>query len=106
MRNILRSGSVNPCEYTLARVNQSADFKSSGLRNRPEPTEFVSLRPAVLRGPARPDLLRDETLSEILAATARRSPQQPALIWGERVVSRSEERRVGKECRSRWSPYH
>ena len=23
-----------------------------------------------------------------------------------RVVKRSEERRVGKECRSRWSPYH
>ena len=23
-----------------------------------------------------------------------------------RVRSRSEERRVGKECRSRWSPYH
>src|SRR2546430_15723555 len=22
------------------------------------------------------------------------------------MVSRSEERRVGKECRSRWSPYH
>src|SRR3712207_4189632 len=22
------------------------------------------------------------------------------------VVDRSEERRVGKECRSRWSPYH
>ena len=21
-------------------------------------------------------------------------------------ISRSEERRVGKECRSRWSPYH
>ena len=25
---------------------------------------------------------------------------------GERLVLRSEERRVGKECRSRWSPYH
>ena len=24
----------------------------------------------------------------------------------EREISRSEERRVGKECRSRWSPYH
>ena len=24
--------------------------------------------------------------------------------WGRNV--RSEERRVGKECRSRWSPYH
>src|SRR5256885_9062380 len=27
-----------------------------------------------------------------------------ALAW--RAVNRSEERRVGKECRSRWSPYH
>src|SRR5690348_17694232 len=24
----------------------------------------------------------------------------------QRAVDRSEERRVGKECRSRWSPYH
>src|SRR5882724_12122257 len=24
----------------------------------------------------------------------------------DRFVNRSEERRVGKECRSRWSPYH
>ena len=24
----------------------------------------------------------------------------------EITISRSEERRVGKECRSRWSPYH
>ena len=32
------------------------------------------------------------------------------LIWGSYTAStmevRSEERRVGKECRSRWSPYH
>ena len=25
---------------------------------------------------------------------------------GEETKQRSEERRVGKECRSRWSPYH
>ena len=24
----------------------------------------------------------------------------------KKVAERSEERRVGKECRSRWSPYH
>src|SRR5260370_23477986 len=24
----------------------------------------------------------------------------------QREIARSEERRVGKECRSRWSPYH
>ena len=28
------------------------------------------------------------------------------LEWGTCKMSRSEERRVGKECRSRWSPYH
>src|ERR1039458_10879289 len=27
-------------------------------------------------------------------------------IWLKAMVRRSEERRVGKECRSRWSPYH
>src|SRR3712207_32817 len=28
------------------------------------------------------------------------------LVWDSLVWLRSEERRVGKECRSRWSPYH
>ena len=27
-------------------------------------------------------------------------------VYADRSFSRSEERRVGKECRSRWSPYH
>ena len=27
-------------------------------------------------------------------------------VTRDRLRSRSEERRVGKECRSRWSPYH
>ena len=29
-----------------------------------------------------------------------------APIETEKAAERSEERRVGKECRSRWSPYH
>src|SRR3989454_6837626 len=29
-----------------------------------------------------------------------------ARVDARRVLVRSEERRVGKECRSRWSPYH
>ena len=28
------------------------------------------------------------------------------VFWNEVIKWRSEERRVGKECRSRWSPYH
>ena len=27
-------------------------------------------------------------------------------VYVKEVLRRSEERRVGKECRSRWSPYH
>ena len=27
-------------------------------------------------------------------------------VFGVLELTRSEERRVGKECRSRWSPYH
>ena len=27
-------------------------------------------------------------------------------VYLPRLPGRSEERRVGKECRSRWSPYH
>src|SRR2546430_2395866 len=30
----------------------------------------------------------------------------PSLVDGLEHLLRSEERRVGKECRSRWSPYH
>nr|WP_256624972.1 hypothetical protein [Enterococcus faecium] len=37
--------------------------------------------------------------------------QLPVANWVENITewfttTRSEERRVGKECRSRWSPYH
>ena len=28
------------------------------------------------------------------------------VFLGLSILVRSEERRVGKECRSRWSPYH
>src|SRR5690349_24809603 len=30
----------------------------------------------------------------------------PAARAGQRCACRSEERRVGKECRSRWAPFH
>src|SRR2546430_8684062 len=30
----------------------------------------------------------------------------PSAVEGYKHLTRSEERRVGKECRSRWSPYH
>ena len=37
---------------------------------------------------------------------ARHNQVRQAGAWVFRRAARSEERRVGKECRSRWSPYH
>ena len=35
------------------------------------------------------------------------SPETTKLVYTvKEIAQRSEERRVGKECRSRWSPYH
>ena len=47
--------------------------------------------------------IRKMTKSELLIAVdwAKQEGWNPGLY-----DARSEERRVGKECRSRWSPYH
>ena len=44
----------------------------------------------------------------LLEDLAERTADDPLHAFFCRVlhVTRSEERRVGKECRSRWSPYH
>lgn len=49
----------------------------------------------ILRGPSRPDLLRTETLADLLRATATRLPGKTALIWQERYVSYGELLRLG-----------
>ena len=44
------------------------------------------------------------TMVQMVPAMAEET--QEFVIDEDGVSSRSEERRVGKECRSRWSPYH
>src|SRR2546425_13306941 len=51
----------------------------------------------------------EQQMADLLVSGRLRGiPHQVLLGEGElwSVLSRSEERRVGKECRSRWSPYH
>src|SRR2546422_7233593 len=54
----------------------------------------------------------DRVLSIALSRWLIRTPITPNVITAASLVvglvgaTRSEERRVGKECRSRWSPYH
>ena len=42
----------------------------------------------------------------VLALYVHRQLMLENPILNLKIFSRSEERRVGKECRSRWSPYH
>src|SRR3712207_9502947 len=43
-------------------------------------------------------------IRQLINASREYSHNFPVIKMGRRA--RSEERRVGKECRSRWSPYH
>ena len=47
---------------------------------------------------------RDELISSMLSDTGELD--YIVNVGASRQGCRSEERRVGKECRSRWSPYH
>src|SRR2546422_8956319 len=49
---------------------------------------------------------RRRTSRAVLPAHGRRRVYLGAGLMGSLILLRSEERRVGKECRSRWSPYH
>ena len=61
-----------------------------------------------------PDILGDNYLRRTIqmpddyegkvVCTLVKKPQLPEAK--QAILYRSEERRVGKECRSRWSPYH
>ena len=47
-----------------------------------------------------------QTVSKIVFKPVRKNRNLIAVNDFNQFRSRSEERRVGKECRSRWSPYH
>ena len=52
------------------------------------------------------EVLKDPETSRKLILPTSRDDVRVILVRASDVVLRSEERRVGKECRSRWSPYH
>ena len=56
----------------------------------------------------RHDMTDEEVLNLLADSKISVSPEKDKEKYtlGQRAADRSEERRVGKECRSRWSPYH
>src|SRR3989454_11661822 len=51
--------------------------------------------------PSLPTALQTPSVTALRAG----KPSSVLVVWFQ-AKERSEERRVGKECRSRWSPYH
>src|SRR3712207_9528587 len=89
--------------YHAVRAEGKADLMASRTRARGEvklekgaASLFVSLN-ATYNG-----VLKDRTRLELREAYLSYAKGNLDLRMGRR----SEERRVGKECRSRWSPYH
>src|SRR5574340_992848 len=116
------------CQDAAARKTALAMAKAttgSTLDRRTEHRLFPSNGRPGAAGPVRSVLLSQVALHPIVV---RLAPERPApgsvghehhsrahllvvvaahrLAIGARRAHRSEERRVGKECRSRWSPYH
>src|SRR2546430_10234564 len=100
---MLASGS---CFFFFQAEDGIRDLTVTGVQTCALPIYPQRRHARRLRRPCRPER-RDPALpcgerrDRRAARPAARAPRASA-----RVLRRSEERRVGKECRSRWSPYH
>ena len=65
------------------------------------------LQPEPADAPGERSAMSEETRTMQTAdTTPARAPEDAPALVKKIGKTRSEERRVGKECRSRWSPYH
>ena len=84
------------------------------LRQNPTPavvrTTTKKLNDAVAAAKQIEAAIQSAALAAVVKAesdkTAQAKNDAQALVNQVKDLCRSEERRVGKECRSRWSPYH
>src|SRR5256885_10788855 len=77
------------------------DYKVTGVQTCALPI-CAAIQACIARGVRHKAARRKE---QQLPAPQRKAPADVELEF-VRLTGRSEERRVGKECRSRWSPYH
>src|SRR5256885_9535378 len=86
------------------------DYKVTGVQTCALPISLscgMSSAPTAVRSPSgfSADLIVGGENIDVLLKSTNVS-YDPATQIFQADVTRSEERRVGKECRSRWSPYH
>src|SRR5256885_3807091 len=88
--------------HTRLQGDWSSDVCSSDLGHRGGRADAAARRAADRGGRHR---VRAGDVPAALRTPAMRDRLRMAVCSCE-TIGRSEERRVGKECRSRWSPYH
>src|SRR2546421_155303 len=83
------------------------DTTASDLWSAPDSTGIPSPSATASAPPQAPDTTAPAGSLTINAGAAYTASTTVTLaLAATDTVGRSEERRVGKECRSRWSPYH
>src|SRR3712207_9341560 len=91
-----------PARETIMSAPTSYTFY--GVVEDPFANDFITVDPAAFGYTAGQKITGNLTLSGTIAALWASGSEERNLSTQD--FSRSEERRVGKECRSRWSPYH
>src|SRR5574339_173523 len=103
--SILRYSHVPVTEFRAGMIVGSGSALFEMIRYLTE-REPVLICPAWFFSQAQPIAIRDVLAYLIEALKVPESAGRMVEIGGPLRLTRSEERRVGKECRSRWSPYH
>ena len=101
-------------EKAIAPPTRDFNLKIFHAKEDPEETILDSLQVFPVRSPRtlivihQADSISPKESSPYTGYFSNPNPLTCLVFVGEKVDlrTRSEERRVGKECRSRWSPYH
>ena len=102
LHNTLSPHRSQPNNAPYRRIGIGLNYIPTHVKNE----GGVRMCAMLVRGQDRYGHFDDERRPVEEAGEAERAFQQKEAAFNRRVELRSEERRVGKECRSRWSPYH
>src|SRR5256885_12757945 len=109
LRQRVRGGAWSRTLFFFQAEDGIRDYKVTGVQTcaLPISMSYKNLRIAWSHADANiPALHRVQTAELDSDIAAGRKPSFPTLYRAPAALTRSEERRVGKECRSRWWPYH
>src|SRR2546422_709341 len=100
----VRNRDLVAAKMSLAHLARAQEMASAWRPGPERPKASVELSSGTVALPQRAPPTRATGREEIPLESTGGVYTVPVKING--VLTRSEERRVGKECRSRWSPYH